>query len=41
MLQCVFCMNKSVTLSIRLTRDERNELEDLSRLKGATPTHPK
>ena len=31
-------MNKSATVSIRLTAEERNDLNDLSRCKGTPPT---
>jgi len=31
-------MNKTATLSIRLTEDEREDLNDLSRFKGTPPT---
>jgi hypothetical protein len=31
-------MNKSVTLSVRLTPEERKDLEDLGRFKGTPPT---
>lgn len=38
MWHCVHGMNKSATLSIRLTEEERNDLNDLSRFKRTPPT---